>query len=72
MEKKNYEAAENLYKKALEKFPGNINLEIELYLSKVYYKKQEFDKCRKILNTLLLRYPHDLRLKFNMALCLVS
>ncbi len=39
VEKKNYEAAENLYKKALEKFPGNINQEIELYLSKVYYKK---------------------------------
>lgn len=72
VERKNFEAAENLYKKALELFPGNRNLDIELYLSKVYFKKEDFDKCNKILNNLMIRYPTDIRLKLNMALCLLG
>lgn len=39
----NYESAINLYKKSLELFPGGMNLEIELYLAKVYYKMKSYD-----------------------------
>jgi tetratricopeptide (TPR) repeat protein len=42
----NYEAAINLYLKALEMFPkGKGDLETELYLSKAYYKNNQFDHC---------------------------
>jgi hypothetical protein len=35
---KNYEAAINLYVKALEKYSASGDLEIELYLAKAYFK----------------------------------
>jgi RNA polymerase-associated protein CTR9 len=34
----NYEAAINLYRKALEKYPDGRDLETELYLAKAHYK----------------------------------
>lgn len=68
----NFVAAINFYNKALEKFDGNRNLEIELYLSKAYFKMGDFENCKKILQRLLIRYPQDLRLKFDLALCLME
>ena len=68
----NYIAAINFYNKALEKFDGNCNLEIELYLSKAYFKMHDYENCKKILQKLLVRYPQDLRLKYNLGLCLMQ
>lgn len=62
----------NFYGKALEQCEGKRNLEIELYLSKAYYRQKDFASCRKILQKLMLRYPHDLRLRFNLAKCLTE
>ncbi|CDW71106.1 rna polymerase-associated protein ctr9 homolog [Stylonychia lemnae] len=72
VEHKNLTGAINLYKKALEKFQGGRDLEVELYLSKAYYKMMDFENCKKILYQLMQRYPHDLRLKFNLGLCLMD
>lgn len=71
MAQNNFEVAVNLYQKVLEKFfIGGKNLEIELYLAKAYFKMKAFEKCRKTLNNMIIRYPSELRLKFNLALCL--
>lgn len=72
VEAKNFEGAINLYLKALEKFPGNANLEVELFLSKAYFKMGAFEKCKKLLNCLVHRHPNDVRLRFNLALCLME
>lgn len=62
----------NFYNKALELFEGGRNLEIELYLSKAYYVQKDYFSCRKLLEKLMIRYPHDLRLRFNLAKCLTQ
>ena len=63
--------AVNLYKKCLEKYyVGGKDLQTELYLSKAYYKMKAFDQCRKLLNSLILRHPQELRLRLNLGLCL--
>ena len=42
---KNYEAAINLYTKALEKFPGGHgDIETELYLAKAYFMNDQFEQ----------------------------
>lgn len=43
MSEGNFETAINFYQKALDLFPGSLDLEIELYLSKAYYKHKAFD-----------------------------
>lgn len=72
MAQESYETAANLYQKALEKFPGGRDLETELYLAKVHFKLKAYDSCKKILMNLMVRYPHDLRLKFDLSLCLLE
>jgi tetratricopeptide (TPR) repeat protein len=42
----NYDNAINLYKACLAKSPDD--LEISMYLSKAYFKKQNFEACKKI------------------------
>lgn len=68
----NYEAAINLYKKAIEMcvHSGSGNLDNELYLAKAYYLSRSYDQCSKILKGLASRYPSDLRVKFDLAMCL--
>lgn len=53
----NYESAINLYQKALEKYHGGRDLEIELYLSKAYFKIKNYEQCKKLLTNLMIRYP---------------
>ncbi len=72
MTQENYDAARNLYSKCLEKVVGNRDLEIEMYLSKAYYKMEQYDQCKNILKNLMLRYPQDIRIKFDLALCLTE
>jgi tetratricopeptide (TPR) repeat protein len=66
----NYEAAINLYVKALEKYTASGDLEIELYLAKAYFKNDQFDQSTKILKSLMHRFPQDLRVRFDLAICL--
>lgn len=68
MGEESYENAINLYKAALAKDPGN--LEISMYLSKAHFKKQNFEACLELTRSLLLQHPQDIRLKFNLAYCL--
>ncbi len=71
MAQNNFSAAANLYKQCLEKFFENgRNLEIELFLSKAYYQMGQFVQCKKVLFSLLARYPSEFRIKLNIALCL--
>lgn len=72
MSEGNYEAAINFYQKALDLYPGRMDLEIELYLSKAYYKHKAFDQCKKLLISLIQRYPSNLLPKFNLVLCLTN
>ena len=68
---KNYEAAINLYTNALEKFPdGHGDIETELYLAKAYFMNDQFEQSQKRLKSLVHRYPHDLRVTFDLAICL--
>jgi tetratricopeptide (TPR) repeat protein len=68
---KNYETAINLYTKSLEKFPaGHGDLETELYLAKAYFMNEQFEQALKRLKDLAHRYPNDLRVKFDIAICL--
>jgi tetratricopeptide (TPR) repeat protein len=67
----NYEAAINLYRTAIEKFPkGHGDLDCELYLSKALFMNNSFDQCQKRLVSLAIRYPNDMRVKFDLAICL--
>ena len=67
----NFEIAINFYKKAIEKLPpGHGDIETELFLAKSYFKNMEFDKCSKLLKSLSIRYPQDLRVRFDLAVCL--
>ncbi len=67
----NYESAINLYIKALEMFPqGRGDLDTELYLSKAYYKNKQFEPCHKTLKKLIVLYPNDMRVRFDLAMCL--
>lgn len=66
-----YELAINLYKNVLEKFLPN-DLNTEMYLAKVYYRKGDFETSKRITLRLITRHPHNLWLKYNLALCLFS
>ena len=67
----NYESAINLYLKALEMFPaGRGDLETELYLAKAYYKNRQFVECQRVLKRLCVVWPRDMRVKFDLAMCL--
>lgn len=68
MNENNFDVAVNLYQTCLEKQPNN--KEIAMYLSKACYHKKDFAMCKKILIKWMVKYPEDLRLKFNMANCL--
>lgn len=58
MAQNNFEGAINLYKKCLEKFfVGGRDLEIEMFISKAYFKMKAYDLCRKILISLIQRHP---------------
>jgi RNA polymerase-associated protein CTR9 len=68
---KNYESAINLYSIALEKFPnGHGDIETELYLAKAYFMNEQFEQCHKRLKALVHRYPNDVRVRFDLAICL--
>ena len=41
-----------------------------MYLAKAHYKKKDFQLCKKLTINLMVHYPEDLRLKFNLAVCL--
>lgn len=41
-----------------------------MYLSKAHFRKQNFEACRKLTLKLLAKHPNDLRLKYNLAVCL--
>ena len=68
MVEKNYDVAINLYKACLAKSPDN--LEISMYLSKAFFRKQNFETCMKMTVNLIAKHPNDLRLKYNLAYCL--
>jgi tetratricopeptide (TPR) repeat protein len=51
----NFETAMNLYQKALEKFPNNV--EIQLYLAKAYFMNKQFDICLKLLKNVAFSNP---------------
>lgn len=64
-----FEVAINLYRNVLERFKID-DLTTEMYLSKAYYRKNDFETCKNILLSLIARYPQHIPLKFNLALCL--
>jgi tetratricopeptide (TPR) repeat protein len=67
----NYESAINLYIKAIELFPrGRGDLDTELYLAKAYYKNKQYELSQKILKKLIVLYPNDMRVRFDLAICL--
>ena len=68
MDDQNSEYAINLYQTALEHQPDN--LEIAMYLSKAYYKQQDYNRCKEMTVKLLRKHPSDIRLKYNLAHCL--
>ena len=70
MDDENSEYAINLYQAAHEKFPDDLT--IALYLAKAHYKRKNYTECAERTRKLLLKYPNDFRLKFNLALCLFS
>jgi len=70
MSDENNEFAVNLYQAAHEKFPND--LQISLYLAKAHFKRKNYSVCQKMTTQLLMRSPHDFRLKFNLALCLYN
>lgn len=66
----NSEFAVNLYQAAHEKYPND--LIISLYLAKAHFKRKNYDECQKMTTKLLMQYPNEFRLKFNLALCLYN
>ena len=66
-----YELAINLYENVLEKFLPN-DLKTEMYLAKAYYWKGDYEASKRITLRLITRHPHNVSLKFNLALCLFS
>lgn len=58
----------NLYKACLAKCPDD--LEISMYLSKAYFRKQNFELCKQLTTHKMEKHPNDIRLKYNLAYCL--
>lgn len=53
---KNFEIAINLYENILERFLPN-DLKTEMFLSKAYFIKGDFEHCKKICINMMSRYP---------------
>ena len=71
MQEANFEFAVSLYQTCLEKAKSSAQRrEISMYLAKAHYKKKDFTLCKKLTVNLMVHYPEDLRLKFNLAVCL--
>lgn len=68
---KKYELAINLYDIVLDKYIPQ-DLKTGMYLAKAYFLKDNFEVCKKVLIKLITRNPHEMTLKFNLALCLFS
>lgn len=68
---KKYELAINLYDIVLDKYTPQ-DLKTGMYLAKAYFLKDNFEVCKKVLIKLISRNPHEMTLKFNLALCLFS
>ena len=77
----NYEFAINLYQTCYEKAQqcsgsshgsrsSNATKEIAMFLAKALFKKKDYTACKKITVTLMVKHPEDLRLKYNLAVCL--
>lgn len=64
----NQEIAINLYQAAHQRFPND--KKIQLFLCKSYYRQKQYDKAIKMTEKLIARYPNEIRLKYNLALCL--
>lgn len=64
----NYESAINIYEKTIEKYGAN--LELRLFLAKALYLAKRFDECLKLLKTLAEQHPKDLRVHYDLAMCL--
>ena len=70
MSDENNEFAINLYQAAHDKFPHDFT--ISLYLAKAHFKRKNYAECQNMTTKLLMKYPNDFRLKFNLALCLYN
>lgn len=70
MNEENNEFAINLYQAGRDKFPDD--LQIALYLAKAHFKRKNYSECQKLTIELMMSHPNDLRLKFNLALCLYN
>ena len=68
---KKYELSINLYEKVLEKYMPN-DLKISMYLTKAYYRKGDFESSKNLTLKLMAKHPHQIPLKFNLALCLYN
>lgn len=66
---KKYELAINLYENVLEKMLPN-DLIVGMYLAKAYYWKGDYEKSKRLTLQQIARNPHNLLLRFNLALCL--
>lgn len=64
-----FELAISLYENVLDKFKPN-DMRTEMFLSKAYFWKGDFEQAKKITLGLLNRFPNDSSLKFNLGLCL--
>lgn len=64
-----FELAINLYQIVLEKHKPN-DLKTEMFLAKAYFLQGDYEASKKITLKLVARYPSNLSLRFNLALCL--
>lgn len=71
---RNFDQATNLFEKVLEKFENSADekLKINLYMAKIHFMREEFDKAREIVNSQLKLTPEDLTLKFDLAVILLE
>lgn len=68
MNEKNYEYAINLYLALHDKHPKDA--QVSFYLAKAYFRAGQYDQCESVTRKCILRNPNEMRLKFNLALCL--
>lgn len=67
----NSSSAITLYQKCIDEFyPKSGNKEIELWICRIYYLENDFEKSKKRLLKLINRHPEDMILQFNLALTL--
>lgn len=67
-----YVNAIKLYENCLEKFFGNHDAQVFVYLARAYFKAERFKECQRVLIKALHLSPSDTLLRFNIGIAQVS